>query len=134
MNERVLVLVLVFPRTCAAAVCVSECVCPSVRGDLRWDVPQPAFLSSTGVSAACFAVIFASIDGATGTMAAVNVAVALTLMPVSLCLGFTAATISFTAWNITVPLLLNGFGLDLAPTRTCASDRANAPQRARLLT
>jgi hypothetical protein len=53
---------------------------------------------------------------ASAASATVNVALALTLMPVSLCLGFTAATISFTAWNIVVPLLLNGFGLPLAPT------------------
>ena len=48
---------------------------------------------------------------------AVNGALVAVLIPASVCLGFAAATISFTAWNIVVPLLLNGFGLPLANTR-----------------
>ena len=59
-------------------------------------------------------------------MTTINVALALVLMPASLCLGFTAATISFTAWNIIVPLLLNGFGLSLASTCTAAHTQARA--------
>jgi len=57
---------------------------------------------------------------------AVNAALVAVLVPASVCLGFAAATISFTAWNIIVPLLLNGFGLPLANTRTARRRAARA--------
>jgi len=54
-------------------------------------------------------------------MTVTRLAFALVAAPVSLSLGFAAATVSFTAWNIMVPLLLNGFGLSVPVARTLFS-------------